>query len=411
MAWHGAAGIGAASHDVAGLGKARALRRQNEKEQTMSAATSEVVAAEFVKEDALAPAFVGLEPSSARQLREVFVPALVQIEEWERQAADLTVTDESQTAKMRLAGVMRKALKDVRVGVEKRRKEMNADSLARTKAVNHAAGIVTGLIEPLERRLKEQETFGERAAEARRDALREARTAAIVAYGADPAAYVNLGAMSEETWATTLDGARGAHEAKLEAARQAELVRVEAERIVAEKREAARVERVKLEAERVERERLVSEENARLKIEKEQLAAAAALELEEAAAKAADVERQREVERAAETIRAITAAEEVRQAREETDKAAKALAHAEATAAQAKADAEAATLEREAAELAERQAALLAPDREKLATFAATLRALALPVTTTAKGKAATARVAEQLAKMAAWVEKTGAAL
>ena len=55
------------------------------------------------KPDALAPAFAGLEPSSARQLREAFVPALLQIEEWEKQVAGLVVTDETQVAKMKMA--------------------------------------------------------------------------------------------------------------------------------------------------------------------------------------------------------------------------------------------------------------------------------------------------------------------
>ncbi len=359
----------------------------------MSAAVSEVVTAEVVKADALAPAFAGLEASSARQLREAFVPALLQIEEWERQALDLTVTDETQVAKMQMAGVMRKALKKVRVGVEKKRKELGADALARTKAINCAASIVEALITPLETRLMEQETFGERAAEARKSALQSARADALRAYGADPSVFASLGEQTEEQWAATLDGARLAHEARVAAEKHEASVRAEAERIAAEKREEERKARVKAEAERVERERVQAEENARLKAE------------------AADREAQASAERERTAI-------ELRVAQEATDKAARELAKAQAEAAQVRAEAEKATAERVAAdaalavaEEAARQASVLAPDREKLAAFAATLRALPIPTLTTAEGQVAAKKVASQIAKMAAWVAATGESL
>lgn len=352
----------------------------------MSAATSEVVVVvEIAKSDALAPAFVGLEVSSARQLREAFVPALLQIEEWERQAAGLTVTDESETAKMQLAGVMRKALKKVRVGVEKKRKELGADALARTKAINHAAGIVEGLIVPLEKRLLESETFGERAATARQNALQSARADALRAYGADPSLYASLGELSDEAWAALLDSARVVHEAKIEEAKRVEAVRIEAARLEAEARAAAKAAAIKAEAERVERERLQLEENARLQREKAELEAVHRLEREAAEraaaemASAAKVERDRvEAERAAERAQAAAeaeaaergraaieataraerevekakAADAVRAAQEATDRAARELASVMAAAAQAKADAEAATAERVAADAA-----------------------------------------------------------
>lgn len=394
----------------------------------MSAAvsTTSVMNAEIVKDDALAPALVGLESSTARQLREAFIPALVQIEEWERQARDLTVTDETQTAKMEMAGVMRKALKKVRVGIEKKRKEMNADALARTKAINAAAGIIEALIVPLEKRLQEQETFAERAQAVRRDALRDARAETLRAYGTDPAIYTSLGDMSEETWSSTVETARLAHQAKIEAARQAELVRIEVERVAAERREADRQEAVRKEAERVERERVQAEENARLKQEAADREAAAKVERER-------VEAERAAERAkakadadardAEACASREAAEaETRKAREEADRAAAALeAERQAARDREEADAHRVAAERAAAEQVERDrlaaeeaarvAAELAPDREKLAAFAGTLRALAIPNLTTARGQAAANKVADQLAKMVAWVEKTGATL
>jgi hypothetical protein len=340
-----------------------------------------------VTSDALAPAFAGLEPSSARQLREAFVPALIQIEEWERQAADLTVTDESQTAKMQMAGVMRKALKKVRVGVEKKRKELGADALARTKAINCAAGIVEGLIVPLEKRLLE----------ARRDALR--------AYAAEPSLYASLGDMGEDAWAALVDSVRLAHEARIEAAKQEAAIRVEAERLATEKRETERQERVKAEAERVERERLAAEENARLRAEAAEREAAAARELAavkaEADAEAARVRAVHEAERAAaerearrkhdedaaarrvaqeaETVRQAERDAELRKAQEETDRAARELAKVQAEAAWARAEAEQATREREAADAAREalEADAKRPTKLKYSLLARTLESIA----------------------------------
>lgn len=380
----------------------------------MSAAVS-TVNAEVVKDDALAPALSGLEPSTARQLREAFVPALLKIEEWERQALDLTVTDETQTAKMKMAGVMRKDLKKVRVSLDKKRKEMNADALARTKAINAAAHIIEALIVPLEKRLHEQESFGERAAQARRDALASSRADALRAYGADPAVYAALGELSEDAWNGTLESVRLAHEAKLEAARQAEAIRIEAERIAAERREAERQAQIKLEAERVERERVQAEENARLRAEAEEREAAAKAERER-------IEAEHAAERAKAKAEADAKEAEARAAREAAERAEASLAaeraEREAEAARVKAvhEAERQAAEREARRRQEedaaiRQAAELAPDREKLAAFAALLKGIEVPALTTERGKAAGAKVADQLAKMAAWIEKTGAAL
>ena len=317
---------------------------------------SAIVEVIVVPADALTPAFEGLEPSSARQLREAFVPALLQIEEWEKQAAELTVTDESQTAKMEMAGVMRKALKRVRVGVEKKRKELNADALARTRAINGAAAIVEGLIVPLESRLLEQETYGERAAAARKDALRSARAESLTAYGANPAAYADLGAMSEADWTPILDSARLAHEGRVEAARKAEEARAWAAKAEAEEREAARLEAIRREEERQAREKAAAEENARLRREAEEREKAAKIE-------AAKIEAERAAERAAAKAEADRVEAEARKEREAAESARRAEAariEAERQAEREKAQAEAARIQAEAdakiaAEKAERE--------------------------------------------------------
>ncbi len=397
----------------------------------MSAATT--LTTETTSTDLLAPATTGLETSTVESLRALFVPFLDRAREWEKRAGEIVVTDVSQTREMKFARESRLALREIRCAVENARKQSKADALSRGRAIDGIANAIKGVIEPIEAHLLEQETFAERAETARKGALRTAREEALRAYGADPSIYANLGETTEEAWASALDGARAAHEAKLEAARQAEAVRVEAERLAAEAKAKARAESVRLEAERIERERVQAEENVRLKREAEEREAAARVEREAAAAALAATEAKAKAEREA-------AAEETRKAREETDRAARELAKAQAAAAQAKADAERATLERQEAERAHaaaaraiveaeaayregaeaarlaseesaRKAAELAPDREKLAAFAATLRSLPVPTLSTARGQAAGTKVAEQIAKMVAWIEKTGASL
>jgi len=377
----------------------------------MVAALSVVTVPAETKNDAMSTALVGLEPDSAMMLRSAFETMFAQADEWCARARSIKVTSEDDKRGMKFARESRLALREIRVNADKERKRLKEDSVRRGKAIDGIANVLKALIEPIEAHLLEQETFAERAEEARRDALRDARTTALLAYGADPSAFVNLGAMAEETWTLTIENARAAHEAKIEAARQAELVRLEAERIAAEKREAARVEAARLEAERAEREKAQAEENARLKREAEEREAAAKAEREAAAAERAKIEAEaRAAREAAEAeARAAKAAAdaETKAAREEADRAAAELAAAR----KLEREREEAEAARVAAEEVARKAAEIAPDREKLAAFAATVRALSIPTLTTERGQAARAKVAEQIAKMAAWIEKTGASL
>lgn len=368
--------------------------------------------------DAMSTALVGLEPDSATMLRSAFESMFAQAEKWCAQARSIQVTSETQKREMKMARESRLALREIRVNAEKARKRLKEDSVRRGKAIDGIANVLKALIEPIEAHLLEQETFAERAEEARRDALRAARTEALIAYGADPNAFVNLGAMAEETWAITIENARAAHEAKIEAAKQAEAIRLEAERIAAEKREAERVAAAKAEAERVERERAQAEENARLKRDAEERDKAAKAEREAAAAERARIEKEAQAAReaaAAEKSRieaearaAREAAEaETRKAREEADRVAAELAAAK----KAEREREEAEIARRAAEEVARKQAEIAPDRQKLAAFAASIRALTVPTLTTERGQAAGVKIAEQLTKMAAWIEKTGASL
>ena len=343
--------------------------------------------------DHLALAVRELEPESALALRSAFETMFAQADEWTARAKSIRVTSADDKRGMKLARESRLALREIRVNAEHARKRLKEDSTRRGKAIDGIANVLKALIEPLEEHLLEQETFAARAEAARRDALRDARAETLRALGTDPTAYADLGATSEETWAETLATAKAAHEARLEAERQAVAVRVEVERLAAERRQAERAAAAKAEAERVERERLVREENDRLRREGAEREAAAQAER-------AQVEQERQAEQAKAKAAFEAAADEARNARAEADRLAA-----------AKAAGEQAAREREEQAAAAREAAALAPDRDKLRALAFAVRAIDLPTLSTAKGQRAMATVADQFTKMAAWLDKTAGAL
>lgn len=357
--------------------------------------------------DRLAMATTGLEPDSALALRSAFESMFAQADRWVEQAKLIHVTSIDQKREMKLARESRLALREIRVKAEHARKRLKEDSTRRGKAIDGIANVLKALIEPIEEHLLEQETFAERADAERRGALKMAREEALRAYGADVTAFANLGETSDETWALTLENAKVAHGAKLQAARDAAAVRVEAEKLAAEAKEKGRLEAIRLKAERAERERVQLEENARLKAE--------ATAREEAAC----VERELAAKEKAVAVAIARAAEDDR-ARAEASLAAERKAAAELVAeverVKARHEAERVAAEQETRrkheeDVAARAAAETAPDREKLALYVAGLCAVPVPSFTSARGKLAGRKVAEQFGKFVGWLAKTGEAL
>ncbi len=343
----------------------------------------------------------GLDEESALTLRRAFETMFADADRWARTARAIQVTDVVQVREMKLARESRLALREIRVNADKARKRLKEDGLRRGKAIDGIFAVLKDLIEPLEEHLLEQEKFAERAEEARKLQLRQAREEALRVLGTDPIAYANLGETTEEVWALTLRSAQEAKAAREEAARQAELVRVEAERIAAEKRDAARAEAARVEAERAERERQTAAENERLRAE------AIVREREAAAERHAAAKERAAREEAAAAEKAIL--EEELRAKEaerlEAEKAAGA-AKAHAAALEYQAQIEQAQQEQIAREAAERaEAAQLAPDREKLIAYANMIRNLKPLPCASERGRKAEAEIAKQIGKLAAWVE------
>lgn len=314
---------------------------------------------------ALVAAVVDLDETSALALRTTFGPLAAQADEWMAKAQAINVTSADQKEEIALARESRLGLKSIRTRVEKLRKQLKEESLRKGQAIDKVAGAVKALIEPIEAVLLEQEEFVERQTKARLDEIRARRTKELRDLGADPFVYADLALMTDGAWADALTAARvakDAREAKAKADREA-AEKAEAERVAKQKELEAENAKLRAEAEKLEAEKQLEIAKARADAEAREMAERAEREKAEAVARA-------EREKAAAAEREL-AAERERVAKEERDRKAE----------------------------EERRAA--APDREKLVAFAAELRAMALPVMTTARGQEITGELRKRLQQIA----------
>jgi len=304
-----------------------------------------------------------------------------QAERLKATALTLTVTSVDQKAEMKLARATRLEIRQVRIAIEKRRKELGEDLLRETQKINGAAKELRDMLEPLEQRLLEQEEFAERAEAARIAELTENRTSQLMAV--DATIPIGIGSMPNEEFNRILDDA-----IFLKKAREEQAAKEEAERIAREEEERKERERIKAENERLRAEAEAME----LELRKEREAAEAKLAEER---RIADQERKRiEAERAKE--------------------------RAEVEAVAAKLKAEAAALQRaedeRLAEIAKQEAdakkaaaeAAKAPDKKKLSSFSATIRAMEIPAL---MDKQASMKLAEARERFASFVDDLAAKL
>ena len=222
--------------------------------------------------------------------------------------------------------------RDIRVKIEKRRKELKACALEYGRRVDGTAKSLTAMVESLEEPLKlKKAAIDDEKARAKRE--------------------------KEEA-------ERRAVEEQLRAEREAEEARIAAER--AAEAERLRAEREELEKQRAQQEQERAAENARLAAEREKMAA-----------------ERREMEAERERLAAAAAAERRAAEMEAQERARKAAAELEAERREMQKERErlaAIEAKRVAAEKTEREAArleALKPDLEKLATYRDQLLALA----------------------------------
>lgn len=110
-----------------------------------------------------------------KELGDEFRPFVDQAKQWHENALSLTVSSVEEVDKMQEAKKARLALRSVRVAIDKKRKELKAESLETGRAIDGIAKALTALIEPSENHLKHQEEYKERVEKERLDRLEAER--------------------------------------------------------------------------------------------------------------------------------------------------------------------------------------------------------------------------------------------
>ena len=103
----------------------------------------------------------GLDSTKAKVLLTQFQDYFDLAAEWEIKAKTISVTNENQTAEMKMARAGRLFLKEKRVSIEKTRKALKEQSLREGKAIDGIANVLKALIIPIEKHLDQQEHFVE----------------------------------------------------------------------------------------------------------------------------------------------------------------------------------------------------------------------------------------------------------
>lgn len=155
----------------------------------------------------------GLEEDRAMLIAEKFNEFLLQGNEWAERAQTISVTSCEQVVEMKQAREGRLFLKQRRVSIENLRKDLKDRSLKEGRAIDMIAKHLTGLIEPTERYLEEQERFPIREQARLRRVLLDERYSKLGDYDADDVNENVLAIMSEHEFAVFLDAARVKHEA------------------------------------------------------------------------------------------------------------------------------------------------------------------------------------------------------
>jgi hypothetical protein len=192
---------------------------------------------------------------------------------WAQKAQGLVVTDESQTEMIAEAKRLHKIVRDDRINVEKRRKELKERPLREGQLIDGVANVYKDLLEPIETHLLKGAKFVENLEAERKAKLAQERGAKLALFEVDPKTFSNLGDMTDEAFAIVYSGVRQQYqeiqaeaEARLKAEREREIenerLRKENERLESERAaEAARA---------AEQQRIANEATAKLKAQQEE---------------------------------------------------------------------------------------------------------------------------------------------
>jgi len=212
----------------------------------------------------LQPALKGISTSKAAQIEAVFVPMVAKLKEFEADHASILLdADKKITEDVVIrAKTLRLAIAKVRIETEKMRKTEKEEYLRAGKAIDGVANILKFAVSDKEKQLDEIENHYKNLEIERLKDLGASRSATIELYGIDMD-HNALADMNDDVWNNFYNGARVAHEQKIEALEKAEADQIAAEKAKAIEDERIRKENEELKQQQAEQRRLDDERIAK----------------------------------------------------------------------------------------------------------------------------------------------------
>lgn len=210
----------------------------------------------------------GLELVERKSILEKFSDYENVAKEWETKAKAIVVTDVSQTTEMAMAKEARKKFSQLRIDVEKTRKQLKEQSLRKGQAIDAIAKFLTSLVLPIEEYLKNQECFIQiqedkkalelKLAEEKRLAEEEAKRIED-----ERKEQERIKAENEKLRLEAEKREKEIAKEREEQQKKLDEARVEKEKVEAENKRVFEEQQRKINAERVEKERLEAEIKAK----------------------------------------------------------------------------------------------------------------------------------------------------
>lgn len=191
------------------------------------------------------------------RVQDAFESVMAQAKEWAEKAMSIVVTDETDVAGMEAADGAAKALRDLRLSVDKTHKALKADALAYGKMLDAIKREITGVISEAETHAKEMADYAETQRKKREAALEAERKEELGPYVNFDFTGLELGVMPDDLYQAYLEAAKK-KKADQEAAKKAaeEAAKKEQEDREKElKRLAAERKKIAKEKEEIEREK------------------------------------------------------------------------------------------------------------------------------------------------------------
>jgi hypothetical protein len=216
-----------------------------------------------------APELKQVEQSKAELIRATFVPMAEMLETFEKSFAGIVAESKNEITSELTARAKRLRLDiaKVRTSTEKVRKEQKEQYLRAGKAIDGVSNILQWAVSEKENKLKEIENHFYNIEAERLRLLQQERVELLSKY-VDDAQDRNLSSMDDDVWSAYICAKKKEYDDRIEAEKQAELFRIEKEKVEAAERERIKQENERLKAEAIEREKRQAAERA----ERERLA-------------------------------------------------------------------------------------------------------------------------------------------